>query len=226
MLNKNDVLSLRDLALAHLPRVTAQRDEVAKHGRRIALQVVACSPIKTNYDPASTAVELQAARLLNLIHQHPETHVFNLIAEPVEGDDSLCLTEEIILQDAERNRLLIDEMLETEARELCRISGETLPPWMNAATADTQQAPLPTASQAAPAEPKDWQVKALEIANEIALQRWLRGERQITARNISESVATKLGKESRYQGNQGPRSASTVRNEALKGWKFTPPDMA
>jgi len=71
----------------------------------------------------------------------------------------------------------------------------------------------------------DWKVQARAIADKIALERWGRGEREITARNICEAVATELGKDSTTHGNRGERSSGTVRNQALKkeDWKFIPP---
>lgn len=72
-------------------------------------------------------------------------------------------------------------------------------------------------------ENDDWQSKARQTADKIALNKWNRGERQITARNISEAVASELGKDEGNWGKQGPRSESNVRNEGLRGWKFHPP---
>ncbi|WP_229205810.1 hypothetical protein, partial [Duganella sp. Leaf126] len=74
----------------------------------------------------------------------------------------------------------------------------------------------------------EWIAKSVAIANSIALQKWERGERQITARNICDAVAIELAKgepdyPQQYHGNQGPRAAGAIRNVALKGWKFTFP---
>lgn len=76
----------------------------------------------------------------------------------------------------------------------------------------------------APATDDDWIARARELAQAIGEEIWRVGVRQVTARGLSERVATELGKESRYHGMQGPRSASNVRNSALKGWKFAPPE--
>lgn len=70
----------------------------------------------------------------------------------------------------------------------------------------------------------DWEIKAGEIADKIGLERWTAGIRQISPRNINEAVATKLGEEKKYWGNQGPRASSSVRNALMKiKWKFIPP---
>ena len=65
-----------------------------------------------------------------------------------------------------------------------------------------------------------WTVKARTIANKIALEKYNRGEREITARNICDAVASELGKDPKNNGTRGPRTAGNIRNVALKGWKF------
>jgi hypothetical protein len=73
--------------------------------------------------------------------------------------------------------------------------------------------------------PPDWKLKAVEIANEVARSMYDRGERQITARSVASATAVRLGKldGSKYWGKRGQRSADTVRNEALRAWRFCPP---
>ena len=66
-------------------------------------------------------------------------------------------------------------------------------------------------------------MKARAIADSEALIRYARGEREITARNICDAVATELAKDSTTHGTRGERASGTIRNEALKGWKFIPP---
>jgi hypothetical protein len=68
----------------------------------------------------------------------------------------------------------------------------------------------------------DWVCRARELAQTIGEEKWRVGEREITARGVCERVATELCKE-KYYGTRGPRSASNVRSEALKGWRFSPP---
>ena len=70
---------------------------------------------------------------------------------------------------------------------------------------------------------EDWQTKARTIADSEALKRYARGEREITARNICDAVAIELAKDVTTHGIRGERSAGSIRNEALKGWKFIPP---
>jgi len=69
----------------------------------------------------------------------------------------------------------------------------------------------------------DWITEAITIANREGKKRWDSGMRQITARNICDKVATELAKDSKYDGNRGARIGGTIRNVALKGWKFIPP---
>lgn len=75
---------------------------------------------------------------------------------------------------------------------------------------------------------KEWIVKSIALADEIALKRWNNGEREITARNIAGAVAVELAKgepgdPQKYHGNRGPREAGTIRTHALSGWKFKYP---
>ncbi len=68
----------------------------------------------------------------------------------------------------------------------------------------------------------DWISEALKIANQIGQKQYDAGTRQITARSICEAVAKELGKEKRSHGQRGIRSSGSIRQAALKGWKFTP----
>ena len=70
---------------------------------------------------------------------------------------------------------------------------------------------------------EDWMVQARVIADAIGLEKWNLGIRQITARSICDAVATRLGKNQKYCGTQGPRAANAIRSVALKGWKFIQP---
>ncbi|WP_124715436.1 hypothetical protein [Burkholderia stagnalis] len=83
-------------------------------------------------------------------------------------------------------------------------------------------APVTDSSNTPPAL-ADWCVKARQLADDIGLMMWNRGERRISARSVSPKVAEELAKDKAFWGNQGPRSESNIRNEALKGWTFTPP---
>lgn len=69
----------------------------------------------------------------------------------------------------------------------------------------------------------DWAEEARAIADRLALERYQRGEREITARNISDAVAIELAKDTTTHGIRGERVAGSIRNGALKGWKFIPP---
>src|SRR5471032_1021825 len=85
-----------------------------------------------------------------------------------------------------------------------------------------------TAPSIAQAQAEDWVVKSVALANEIGGRKWAQKEYGITARNICNAVATELakgepGEPQKYHGSQGPRSAGSIRNIALKGWKFIHP---
>jgi hypothetical protein len=70
----------------------------------------------------------------------------------------------------------------------------------------------------------NWEAVARKLAQEIGEKKWRMGMREITARNISDPVAKRLASidDRKYWGKRGPRSANTIRNEALKGWTFIP----
>ncbi|KFX60585.1 hypothetical protein KBK24_0137285 [Burkholderia sp. K24] len=70
----------------------------------------------------------------------------------------------------------------------------------------------------------DWQDRARQLAQEIGERKWRSGQREITARSIAKPVAVELGKDHRYFGSRGPRSPNNIRSEALKGWRFQPPE--
>jgi len=112
------------------------------------------------------------------------------------------------------------------------LTGRDIPPELAAlAKAATQAAPMVEAVPAAKVETvpvetpsgDDWKVKARAIADRIALEKYDRGEREITARNICDAVATELAKDSTTHGIRGERSAGNIRNLAINGWKFIPP---
>jgi hypothetical protein len=149
MLHKDKILSLRDLALEHLPKVREQRDLMSKHGRLLALQVVAGGPLKTFYNPASTAIEKRAAALLDLVHQHPDTTTEGLY--PAECEMGAAL-QAVLLSDARKMQPAIEAAMLEDARLLCRIAGKPVPVWM--AGSELQPAPVVTASNE-PAIPKN-----------------------------------------------------------------------
>lgn len=66
--------------------------------------------------------------------------------------------------------------------------------------------------------------RAVGFANQIALERYTRGDKGITTRNISQEVANRLNKDKSNHGNRGERSAGGIRMQCLKGWKFIPPN--
>lgn len=68
-----------------------------------------------------------------------------------------------------------------------------------------------------------WIALAKDIAQRIGEERWRRGERQISSRNIAAAVAVELGKDYSTRGVQGQRGEDNVRNIGLRGWIFRPP---
>lgn len=72
-------------------------------------------------------------------------------------------------------------------------------------------------------KPADWKTEARTLADQVAIDRWNNGIQQNSAREIAPKVADLLARNPNYHGERGPRDANTVRSQALKGWKFTPP---
>lgn len=92
--------------------------------------------------------------------------------------------------------------------------------------ADTTAPTRAAQSQDAACAATDWRDRARALAQAVGETKWRTGIRQVTARNICDAVASELAKDAKYHGIQGPRTASNIRNEALKGWKFLPPSDA
>jgi hypothetical protein len=65
--------------------------------------------------------------------------------------------------------------------------------------------------------------KVTRIANQIGLQQWQAGVRQITARSISAPVAKELAMDVSTHGQRGELKENTMR-KCLRGWKFQPPE--
>jgi hypothetical protein len=129
MLSKNDVLSLRDFALLHLPKVRhmSERAYLEGHNSRDALQAVAWAPTGILYSPLSTVIERQAAKLLHWVGEHPDTHTEWLNDDMPEFDDFPGALTDALVADAVRDRSIIDEQLVLAAIELSRVSGAALP---------------------------------------------------------------------------------------------------
>jgi hypothetical protein len=68
-----------------------------------------------------------------------------------------------------------------------------------------------------------WKDAARAFADEVALARWKSGD-STSMRAVSKPVALRLRNDKKYWSNRGPRSDGNVRNKALPGWTFTPPN--
>ena len=147
MLTQNQVNSLRDLALEHLPEVRALSKELYSkhHDSRAALQVVAFAPDLVTNSPLSTTANKLAGQLIQLVGQHPETLTEHLIDKLNDG--SLGITPEDAHRWAMRDRPNTETLLIETARSLCEISGATLPPWVQAESEKVE----PVQSNATPA---------------------------------------------------------------------------
>jgi len=143
MLTKDKVLSLRDLALYHLPQILMQsKDARANHGSMVALRVVAGAPDKVLYDVTATAIERRAAILLTLVQQHPHGLV-EWLNEQVGDDDFPGALNEIAQKDALANQEQTESLMLDAAKVLCDFSGTPIPPWMTVAEIKTAEQPAP-----------------------------------------------------------------------------------
>ena len=172
MLNKNDVLSLRDFALAHLPKVVVKRDEAAVTGRTNAERAVAWSHDLTMYSPASTAIELQAARLLKCVGTHPETHIERLIPNCPQDDGALAITVEDAVKWAEQDREFTEGLLLELTRELSRLSGSPLPSWMSGLDVDSIEPPQPPKIDPTAEKRTAHDVRSERGARRLILDQW------------------------------------------------------
>lgn len=127
----NQILSLRDLALGHLPKLRDLREKNAKFGPFAAEQTLDSGWGRVWLSPLATAVERQAAQVLAQIYMHPETALVNhwqwgkgMDQEDIDNaGQTLALMRE---QQSQTEARLLDE-----ARKLCMLSGAPLPPWLN-----------------------------------------------------------------------------------------------
>lgn len=129
MLHINQILSLRDFALEHLPKVRALRELNARCGKHAAEETVAGASRTFLLDPLAIASERQALRLLDFIHQHPQTHwTTYYLKELLDGN--VIEEQKRELEQALENQPLCEQRILEEARLLNGLSGVPLPPWV------------------------------------------------------------------------------------------------
>jgi hypothetical protein len=154
-LHEKKILSLRDLAISHLPRVQENRAVSSRlYGRAFIDSASINATQLTNLYAESTTVEKLAAELLDLTYMHPDTQAqypfeLNLTedAERIE-QDKLAIEKSIELQPQ------IEAAILETARLLCELTGSLLPPWMDEAAAPANAAKLDADKETSDAEPK------------------------------------------------------------------------
>ena len=189
-----------DLVYAHIPA----DDEPT--GRWVIHEPMSGPPMRVTLDMcrvSRTALRLIAA---------------DCITARLPAADEGPITGPLSLSDELQRRLAVGNAPSTSADEHSTPEPATASggsPVAEAGTADSDEIPV-----------ADWRAKARELAQVIGMEKHCIGEREITARNVCEEVAARLAKldKGQYWGQRGARSASTIRNEALKGWKFCPPE--
>jgi hypothetical protein len=162
--------------------------------------------------------------------QHDQADLDMMLDEGMDvfgrEDDSLCL-QPLLPQQLDHKLWRFARQIQTPSAVAVATTAEhhrELPPMGPTTVSATKNDLPPLDAAASPASVAiTWQEAAWKIADIIARKKWDRNERQITARNTVEQVATELAKNSDHHGQRGPRDAGTIR-KALKGWRFIPPD--
>ena len=110
----------------------------------------------------------------------------------------------------------------TVAAVVCEIRADDLNAWLKFIRCPYSLNEKGTTATKKSADQSDWKNKAIKLANEIGQKRHDGGQQEITARNICKDVQAELAKDTSTHGQRGQRLASSIRSDALKGWKFTP----
>lgn len=129
MLHTIQILSLRDFALEHLPKVRALRELNARFGKHAAEETVAEASRTFLLDPLATASERQALRLLDFIHLHPKNHWTTHFREDDLTTEQIESNKSDLKQALELQPVIEQHILEA-ARLLNGLSGVPLPPWL------------------------------------------------------------------------------------------------
>lgn len=142
---KREIESLRDLAVAHLPKAREQRAlAIRLYGAGFADSALQSAYLFGN--PEATAIEKQAIELLQLTFIHPDARPI----QPYPLDAEQIAAEERSM--AEWNGILpqLETAILDNAILLCRLTGDALPPWVDTADAPAakmEAVRLPVATQ-------------------------------------------------------------------------------
>lgn len=182
-MEKLKVLSLRDLAIKHSPKARESRKAAAKYGKiwaDMGLQS-AClfGADSAKYD--ATAVEKAALELLQLTFLHPEAwpddpHVL----DDVKDAETIAIKAHSLGKAVEVQPQIETAMLDA-ARLLCELTGDALPPWVDAACA-----PAGTGGDEIPG--KMPQTRIGKLAIEAAWQIECRTGKRATAKAVIEEL--------------------------------------
>lgn len=146
MLHEKKILSLRDLAISHLPRVQKNRAVSSRlYGKAfIDSASTGATQMTSNY-AESTTVEKLAAELLDLTYMHPDTQAqYPFKRDPIEDAEAIEADMRLMEGVLEVQPQIEAAMLEA-AILLCELTGAPLPPWMesNTTPATEQTAGVP-----------------------------------------------------------------------------------
>lgn len=134
MLDVNQILSLRDLALDHLPKLRDLRERNSRFGSFAAEQTLDSGWGRAWSNPLATGIERQAAQVLNQVYLHPETALISYWQWKNGMDADSIANAEKTLQLLREHRAETEAVLLEQVKKLCMLSGAPLPVWVNVET--------------------------------------------------------------------------------------------
>ncbi len=138
MLHEKKILSLRELAISHLPIAQRNITSTLKYlGPNFLDSDTSSSANFTMQNPRATVVEKLAAELITLTFMHLDTWPeYPHKRDPADAEDAEAIKDNIrSMETARELQPQIEAAMLEAARLLCELTGAPLPPWM---TADTE----------------------------------------------------------------------------------------
>lgn len=134
MLDVNQILMLRGLALAHLPKLRDLYERNARFGRLAAEQTLDSGWRRAWLSPLATGIERQAAQVLAQVYMHPETALISHSRWNDGMDQESIENAESTLALLREHRAETESALLEEVKKLCMLSSAPLPLWMKPET--------------------------------------------------------------------------------------------
>jgi hypothetical protein len=130
------VQSLRDLALNHFPPGIKSRESAIRVAGSRAADIGLQSAV-TFDNPTWTAIESQAAELLRLVFVHPAMLADGLVVIDGSNDEDLRNEHDALVRNAGDALPEIEAALTVAAMDLCQLTGESVPAWLDAKPQDS-----------------------------------------------------------------------------------------